>query len=178
MADDQSPDEPFDPYAPPLPGQQQSPPPQDAGYGQPPPGQPYGQPPQGPLYGQPPQGQPYGQPPPGQGAPGHGYYYPQGYTTPYEPPPKKSSLPLWLGTLLGLVGVFGGLWAATMVNPDLFPWVSLAGLIVLVILFVVPATRRWGLGVLIGVALSIPIGLIIFAGICIALIAGYSQTGT
>lgn len=161
MADDNSPDEPFDPYAPPSPGQP-----------------PYRRPPQGEPYGQPPQGQPYGQPVPGQGPPGHGYYYPQGYTTPYEPPPKKSSLPLWLGALLGLVAIFGGLWASTLVNPDLFPWLSLAGLVVLVILFVVPATRRWGLGVLIGVALSIPIGMIIFAGICIALIAGYSQTGS
>ncbi|USQ78172.1 hypothetical protein [Ornithinimicrobium faecis] len=158
MADDQSPDEPFDPYAPPPPGQQG--------------------PPQGQGYGPPPQGQPYGQPPQSQGAPGHGYYYPQGYNTPYEPPPKKSSLPLWLGALLGLVGVFAGIWASTLVNPDLFPWVSLGGLVVLVVLLVVPATRRWGLGVLIGVALSIPVGLIIFAGVCIALIAGYSQTGS
>lgn len=173
MADDDAPDEPFDPYAPPPPGQPYGQPPQGPGYGGPP--QPYGQQPQSQPYGQPPQGQPYGQAP-GQGAPGHGYYYPQGYTTPYEPPPKKSSLPLWLGALVGLLLVFGGIWASTIVNPDLFPWLSLAGLVLLVILFVVPTTRRWGLGVLIGVALSIPIGMIIFAGICIALIAGLSQT--
>lgn len=143
MADNREPEEPFDPYAPP------------------PPGQPHG-------HG----------PPPGQAPGGHGYYYPQGYVPPHEAPAKKSNLPLWLGALLGLLAVFGGVWAATMVHQDLVFWLGVAGLVVLVVLFVLPATRRWGLGVLIGVALSIPIGMIIFAGVCIAIIAGMSQTGS
>lgn len=162
MADDTNPEEPFDPYAPPRPGQ----------------GQPYGQPPQGQPYGQPPQGQPYGQPPQGpqpNQPQGHGYYYPQGYQSAYAPPSKKSSLPLWVGALIGLFAVLGGAWATAAVNPDLLPWVTLAGLIVLVVLFVVPATRRWGLGILIGAALSVPVGLIIFAGVCIIILANLSQ---
>ena len=145
MADDTNPEEPFDPYAPPPQGHSQP-------------------------YGPPPQGQPYGQPPQG-----HGYSYPQGYQSAYAPPPKKSSLPLWVGALIGLVAVLGGAWATAAVNPDLLPWVTLGGLIVLVVLFVVPPTRRWGLGILIGVALSVPVGLIIFAGVCIIILANLSQ---
>lgn len=162
MAEDNNPEEPFDPYAPPRPGQ--SPPPQ---------GQPYGKPP--------PQGQPYGQVPPSQPPsqpPGHGYSYPQGYPSAYQRPPRKSSAPLWLGALIGLVGVLGGAWFIGTTNPDLFPWVTLGGLIVLVVLFVVPPTRRWGLGILIGAALSIPVGLIIFAGVCILIVTQYSQSSS
>ena len=164
MADDQSPDEPFDPYAPPPPGQSHGQPPQGQSYGAPPPGGPYGQPPQG--------QQPYG-----QVSPGHGYYYPQGYHTPYEAPPKKSTKPLWLGAVLGLLLVGGVAYAGAAVEPDLFPWVGLALLVVVIVMIVVPVTRRWGLGLLIGVLLSIPVGLIIFAGVCIVLIANLSQSG-
>lgn len=172
MADDQSPDEPFDPYAPPPPGQP---------YGQPPQSQPYGQAPQGGPYGQPQPGQPYGPPthvqPHGEAATGQGYYYPQGYHTPYEAPPKKSTRPLWLGAILGLLLVGGVVYAGAAVEPDLFPWVGMALLVVVIVMLVVPVTRRWGLGLLIGVFLSIPVGLIIFAGVCIVLIANLTQSG-
>ncbi|WP_114906436.1 hypothetical protein [Ornithinimicrobium murale] len=166
MVDDQSPDEPFDPYAPPPPGQQGPP------YGQAPQGPPYGQAPQGPPYGQAPQGPPYGQAPPG-----HGYYYPQGYHVPYGAPPKKSTKPLWLGAVLGLLLVGGAVYAGVALESDLFPWAVMGLLVVVIVLVVVPVTRRWGLGLLIGVFLSIPVGLIVFAGVCIVLIANLSQTG-
>lgn len=140
MADEPTPDEPFDPYAPPPPGQQP--------YGQPPPGQ-----------------QPYGQPA------GYGQY-PHSYYQSYPPAEKKSSLPLWLGALAGLLLVGGALYAAVAL-PDLGPWLALGIVVAVIVLLVVPDTRRWGLGILIGAALSVPVGLIIFAGVCIVLITSY-----
>lgn len=156
---DQSQEEPFDPYAPPPPGQL----PQRPGYGPPP---------QGPSYGAPLEGPGHGQPPPG-----HGYYYPQGYQDGYAPAPRQSAKPLWLGALLGVLGVGAVLWVGWVTAPDAVPWLLLALVVAMIVLSVVPATRRWGLGLLIGLLLSIPIGLIIFAGVCIALIASYSQSG-
>ncbi|WP_109471326.1 hypothetical protein [Ornithinimicrobium cavernae] len=151
MSEGQPPDEPFDPYRPPPPGQQ-----------------PYGQP-----------------PPPGQGGPPQGYHhaYPQGpgqypaYGTPYEPPPRRSSRPLWLGALLGLL-LTGGLFWLSLSVPDVAQWIILPAAVAVAVLLIVPATRRWGLGLVIGALLSVPVGLIIFAGVCIVLIASYSQGGT
>lgn len=153
MVDDQGTEEPFDPYAPPPPGQQR--------------------PPQGQPYGQPPQGQPYG-----QAAPGYGYFYPQGDQPPYAPSPNRSTKPLWLGALLGLLLVGAALYASLYLHPDLFPWLAMGLFLALIVLLVVPATRRWGLGILIGVLVSVPLGLIVFAGVCLVIIATYSPPGT
>lgn len=158
MSDPRGPEEPFDPYAPPPPGQ----PP-----GQPPP---YGGAP-GPGYG-PPQGQPYpGQPYPGQqpgrfpaSYPGQAYGYPQ---------QKESTQPLWLGALAALL-LITGLFSIAFVEPQLASWLSLAVVVGTIVLLIVPATRRWGLGLVIGGLVSIPIGLIVLAGVCIYLIAALS----
>lgn len=152
MSDEQSTpdDQPFDPFKPPVPGQQ-----------------PYGQPHQ-PPYGHPPQpGSPqgYGGPP--------GYGYPHSYPSAYPAPEKQSSRPLWLGAVAGLVLV-GSTFAVGLSNPDLFPWLALGIALGVVIMLVAPVTRRWGLGVLIGAALSVPVGMIVLAGVCVVLIASYS----
>lgn len=149
MSDQKPPEEPFDPYRPPPEGQQ---------YGQPQQGQqpPYGQSQQ---WGQ--QPQPYGQFPQSYGAPG--------------PQQKRSSKPLWFGALLGLIIVALGIWASSVL-PDLAPYLFYGVLILTVVLLVVPVTRRWGLGILVGLALSIPLGLIIFAGLCLVFIASSSNS--
>lgn len=146
---DQPPDEPFDPYRPPPPG------------AAPPPGS-------SPSYGS----QPYGSQPP-SGPPQFGQYptnYYQGAPPGGPAYQRPSSRPLWLGTLAGLI-LTGLLAWVGIQQPDLGGWAMGALAVLTIVLLVVPATRRWGLGLLIGFALSIPLGLIIFAGLCIVLIA-------
>lgn len=158
-------DEPFDPFKPPPPGQ--PPAGQQPYYGQPPPGQ-------QPYYGQLPQGPPsYGAgPPPPPGAV-QGYGHQHGYPSAYPAPEKQSSRPLWLGALAGLVLV-GGTFFVGVAQPDLYPWLALGAALAVIIMLIAPATRRWGLGILIGAALSLPVGMIVLAGVCIVLITGYS----
>lgn len=120
------------------------------------------QPPQQPFdpYRPPPPGAPpplppsYGPPPPGYGQ------------------PKSSSRPVWLGALGGLALCGVVLWLSFVV-PEASVWLMLAAAILVITLILVPTTRRWGLGMLIGALLSIPVGAIIFAGVCIALIVSY-----
>ncbi|GAA1159973.1 hypothetical protein [Ornithinicoccus hortensis] len=152
-------DQPTDPYAPPPPGGSQ----------------PYGQ--QQPQYGQqPPYGQQpgYGQQPPyGQQSPyGQNPYAPGSYGTPYQPPPKRSSMPIWIGALLGVV-LAVLLTVASYGLGDFGPVVVLAGLIAVVALAVIPVTRRWGIGLIVGLLLSVPLALIVGAGMCVYLIANY-----
>lgn len=108
--------------------------------------------------------QPYAQP---------GYRHPHGYPAAYPAPQQQSSRPLWLGAVAGLVLV-GATFSVGFTNPDLFPWLALGISLGVVIMLVAPATRRWALGILIGAALSVPLGMIVLAGVCVVLIAGYS----
>lgn len=166
-------DEPFDPFKPPAPGQQpygQQPPP-PPGYSQ----HSYGQQGHGQQdYGQ----QGYGQqpPPPGQG--GYGYQsHPPGYPTAYPvPAQQKSSKPLWLGAVAGVVLVLAVVWVS-WTNAELGPWLAWGSVLAVVLMLVAPVTRRWGLGLLIGAALSLPIGSIVLAGVCVYILLTYS-TGT
>lgn len=89
------------------------------------------------------------------------------------PPQKQSALPLWLGALAGLL-LLAGMAIISFREPQLSSWLVLGFIVAVIVLLVVPATRRWGLGLLIGGLLSIPIGLIILAGLCIYLIVGLS----
>lgn len=153
-------DQPTDPYAPPPPGGSQP-------YGQQP-GSGY---PQQPPYGQQPG---YDQPPPyGQPSPyGQNPYAAGPYGTPYQPPPKRSSAPIWIGALLGVV-LAVLLTVASYGLGDFGPVVVLAGLIAVVALAVIPVTRRWGIGLIVGLLLSVPLALIVGAGMCVYLIANY-----
>jgi uncharacterized membrane protein HdeD (DUF308 family) len=100
-------------------------------------------------------------PPPGYGPPGH----------PAGPSPSRT-LPLLLGSLLGgvdvvvttLLGVAVGGGANT-------PWLSslgpAIGLLVPIVLLFSPATRWWGVGMLLGYFVT----LIVLAGACVALLS-------
>lgn len=157
-------DQPRDPYAPPPPGGQQpygqqSPYGQQPGYGQ----QPYGH---QPGYGQQPYGhQQYGQNP----------YAPGAYGTPYQPEPKKSAVPLWLGALLGVV-LAVLLTVASWSLGDFGVVVVIAGLIAVIVLAVLQPTRRWGVGLIMGLMLAVPLSGIVFAGVCVYWIATYSNS--
>ncbi len=113
---------------------------------------------------------PYRPPPPG-----HPHSYPPWAGAPQ--PAKRSSAPLWWGMLLGLLLTGGLAWWGLM-QPDLGPWLALGLLLLIIVLLLIPQTRRWGVGLLIGAVVSVPVGLIVFAGVCIVLMAQYSGGGT
>lgn len=113
---------------------------------------------------------PYRPPPPGSPPP---------VAPSYGPPPssygpyRSSSRPVWFGALGGLVLCGVVLWLSFFVVPEASLWLMLAAAILVITLILVPTTRRWGQGMLIGTLLSIPVGAIIFAGVCVALIVSY-----
>lgn len=113
---------------------------------------------------------PYRPPPPGVPLPLPPSYGPppSGYGQ-----PKSSSRPVWFGALSGLALCGVLLWLSFFVVPEASLWLMLAAAILVITLILVPTTRRWGLGMLIGALLSIPVGAIIFAGVCVALIVSY-----
>lgn len=110
--------------------------------------------------------QPPYQPPAGQG----------GWPTP--PPQKPPKAPLFAGIAIGaLAPWFFSLVPLILTNGDsvagygLYAWVlvPLAG----IVLLVVPRTRRWGLGMLIGFFGMLIIG----AGACLTIVAGLNLNG-
>ena len=99
---------------------------------------------------------------------------------PYQPPPpaKPPKAPLFAGILIGAVAPwFFSLVPLILTNGNtaagygLYAWVlvPLAG----IVLLVVPRTRRWGLGVLIGFFGMLIIG----AGACLTIVVGLNAGG-
>lgn len=103
---------------------------------------------------------------------------------PTPPPPDQPAAEpgnrrdLWLGVLAGVVACIGlpFLSAIGMDRLGLLGLGLLAPLLVLVVgvVLVLPdRTRQWGLGLLIGFAVSLVLG----AGACVVLIASYNSMG-
>lgn len=113
---------------------------------------------------------PYRPPPPGSTPPPPSSYGPP--PSNYGQPSSTSSRPVWLGALAGLILAGLALWGTFMV-PDVGLWLLLALAVLVITLIVVPTTRRWGVGMLVGVVLSFPVGAIVLAGVCIALLVSY-----
>lgn len=83
---------------------------------------------------------------------------------------------MWVGALIGLLLAGGVGWVGLAAGGHA-QWALLALVVLVVVLISVPVTRRWGIGVLIGVAVAVPLSLIVFAGVCIAWFASSTQAG-
>lgn len=150
-----------------------------------PPENPYGytgQTPARPPDGMPPQGGP----PPQSGPTWQGG--PPGHCGPlWQPSPEPTKRgSLWIPTIVGGVATLV-LGAAAIflgsTSDDAAQAVSglcalaLFGLLVAGIVLLFSArTRRWGGGVLLGFGIAVGLSLVVLAGLCVALIAGYDQS--
>lgn len=139
-------------------------------------GKPPPQPPQ-----QPPASPPRGGPP-AQGPPTQGW--PQ-----WQPPPasegQQSRKSLWRPSIVGCVATVILLSASIMTSifgSQTFYWIGSAsgillslGFVACLILLIPRQTRRWAGGLLLGFFAGLGVALVIFAGVCVALIAGYDS---
>lgn len=109
-------------------------------------------------------------------------------THPWQPPPRKSRLPLLLGLLLGAVVPFVGLAPPLLLRGVATPpvvsdvvWIFPVGWVFLVLLagaalLFTDSTRRWGVGVLLGLFGMLIISTVALAALLFVLLSSPSSS--